>query len=126
MKKEYLIQDCKNYCLMQALVECEGNSIDLSGDMGAVGRIVVSDSSFAKNELCLDLKGMFHSYVLCFSIKGQVYFNICLQMFIYSILVINVEFLYRSFGPRWLISKILVCFAIVGNLPMVSQLRYNL
>lgn len=42
---------------LKALVECEGNSIDLSGDMGAVGRIVVSDSSFAKNELCLDLKG---------------------------------------------------------------------
>lgn len=42
---------------LKALVECEGNSIDLSGDMGAVGRVVVSDSSSAKNELCLDLKG---------------------------------------------------------------------
>ncbi|XP_022140828.1 DNA-binding protein BIN4 isoform X2 [Momordica charantia] len=42
---------------LKALVECEGTSIDLSGDVGAVGRVVVSDSSFAKNELCLDLKG---------------------------------------------------------------------
>ncbi|CAK9324305.1 unnamed protein product [Citrullus colocynthis] len=42
---------------LKALVECEGTSIDLSGDMGAVGRVVVSDSSSAKNELCLDLKG---------------------------------------------------------------------
>ncbi|XP_038894663.1 DNA-binding protein BIN4 isoform X2 [Benincasa hispida] len=41
---------------LKALVECEGTSIDLSGDMGAVGRVVVSDSS-SKNELCLDLKG---------------------------------------------------------------------
>lgn len=54
---------------MQALVECEGTSIDLSGDVGAVGRVVVSDSSFAKNELCLDLKGKFHPYVLCYGSK---------------------------------------------------------
>ncbi|XP_010525542.1 PREDICTED: DNA-binding protein BIN4 isoform X2 [Tarenaya hassleriana] len=38
----------------KALVECEGDSIDLSGDMGAVGRIVVSDTN---QEVFLDLKG---------------------------------------------------------------------
>lgn len=55
---------------MQALVECEGNSIDLSGDMGAVGRVVVSDSSSAKNELCLDLKGKFlHPFVICLAVR---------------------------------------------------------
>lgn len=58
--------------LVQALVECEGTSIDLSGDMGAVGRVVVSDSSSAKNELCLDLKGNFHPRVLCFGSKSLV------------------------------------------------------
>ncbi|TYK02024.1 DNA-binding protein BIN4 isoform X2 [Cucumis melo var. makuwa] len=49
---------------LKALVECEGTSIDLSGDMGAVGRVVVSDSSSAKNELCLDLKGTLYRAVI--------------------------------------------------------------
>lgn len=43
---------------MQALVECEGNSIDLSGDMGAVGRVIISDSKSENREMYLDLKGM--------------------------------------------------------------------
>lgn len=42
---------------MQALVECEGDSIDMSGDMGAVGRVMISDSP-AGHEMFLDLKGM--------------------------------------------------------------------
>ncbi|XWS50238.1 hypothetical protein CRYUN_Cryun12cG0071300 [Craigia yunnanensis] len=41
----------------KALVECEGDSIDLSGDMGAVGRIIVSDSASENHEMFLDLKG---------------------------------------------------------------------
>ncbi|GMI76527.1 brassinosteroid-insensitive4, MIDGET [Hibiscus trionum] len=41
----------------KALVECEGDSIDLSGDMGAVGRIVVSGSASENHEMFLDLKG---------------------------------------------------------------------
>lgn len=41
---------------LQVLVECEGDSIDLSGDMGAVGRVVVSDTT---GDMYLDLKGMF-------------------------------------------------------------------
>ncbi|XP_015878598.3 DNA-binding protein BIN4 [Ziziphus jujuba] len=41
----------------KALVECEGDSIDLSGDMGAVGRIIISDSSSGNHEMFLDLKG---------------------------------------------------------------------
>ncbi|KAL4324605.1 hypothetical protein GQ457_11G032190 [Hibiscus cannabinus] len=41
----------------KALVECEGDSIDLSGDMGAVGRIVVSGSASEDHEMFLDLKG---------------------------------------------------------------------
>ncbi|XVF12791.1 hypothetical protein REPUB_Repub08aG0150200 [Reevesia pubescens] len=43
----------------KALVECEGDSIDLSGDMGAVGRIIISDSASENREMFLDLKGMF-------------------------------------------------------------------
>ncbi|KAE8721663.1 Detected protein of confused Function [Hibiscus syriacus] len=42
----------------KALVECEGDSIDLSGDMGAVGRIIVSGSASENHEVFLDLKGM--------------------------------------------------------------------
>jgi hypothetical protein len=37
----------------KALVECEGDMIDLSGDVGAVGRVVISDN----NDMMLDLKG---------------------------------------------------------------------
>jgi len=39
------------------LIECDGDSIDLSGDIGAVGRIVVSNGPTAKQDLLLDLKG---------------------------------------------------------------------
>ncbi|XP_048625705.1 DNA-binding protein BIN4 [Brassica napus] len=38
----------------KVLVECEGDSIDLSGDMGAVGRVVVSDTT---EDVFFDLKG---------------------------------------------------------------------
>ncbi|PNX92378.1 DNA-binding protein bin4 [Trifolium pratense] len=41
----------------KALIECQGDSIDLSGDMGAVGRVIVSDSPSGDQEMCLDLKG---------------------------------------------------------------------
>ncbi|KAJ0102597.1 hypothetical protein Patl1_05531 [Pistacia atlantica] len=42
---------------MKALVECEGESIDLSGDMGAVGRIIVPDAQNGNHDMFLDLKG---------------------------------------------------------------------
>ncbi|KAL0317895.1 UNVERIFIED_CONTAM: DNA-binding protein BIN4 [Sesamum angustifolium] len=42
----------------KALVECEGDSIDLSGDVGSVGRIVVSDDPSKNHEMFLDLKGI--------------------------------------------------------------------
>ncbi|KAI9157156.1 hypothetical protein LWI28_017667 [Acer negundo] len=41
----------------KALVECEGESIDLSGDMGAVGRTVIQDTANGSHEMYLDLKG---------------------------------------------------------------------
>ncbi|KAI7989525.1 DNA-binding protein BIN4 [Camellia lanceoleosa] len=41
----------------KALVECEGESIDLSGDVGAVGRVVISDNPSGNQEMFLDLKG---------------------------------------------------------------------
>ncbi|PKI35605.1 hypothetical protein CRG98_044059 [Punica granatum] len=41
----------------KALIECEGDSIDLSGDMGAVGRLVISDTPSGNHEMYLDLKG---------------------------------------------------------------------
>ncbi|KAL3342404.1 hypothetical protein AABB24_026429 [Solanum stoloniferum] len=41
----------------KALVECEGDSVDLSGDVGAVGRIIVSDGPSGNHEMLLDLKG---------------------------------------------------------------------
>ncbi|XP_073297811.1 uncharacterized protein [Primulina huaijiensis] len=42
---------------LKALVECEGDSIDLSGDVGAVGRVVISDDLSNNHEMFLDLKG---------------------------------------------------------------------
>ncbi|XP_008801391.2 DNA-binding protein BIN4-like isoform X1 [Phoenix dactylifera] len=41
----------------KVLVECDGDSIDLSGDVGAVGRIVISNASAGNQEMLLDLKG---------------------------------------------------------------------
>lgn len=41
----------------KALVECEGDSIDMSGDMGAVGRVIISDTPSGNHEMYLDLKG---------------------------------------------------------------------
>ncbi|KAI3963706.1 hypothetical protein MKW98_021946 [Papaver atlanticum] len=41
----------------KALVECEGDSIDMSGDIGTVGRLVISDTPCGSGELLLDLKG---------------------------------------------------------------------
>lgn len=41
----------------KALVECEGESIDLSGDLGVVGRVVISDSPSGDQDMFLDLKG---------------------------------------------------------------------
>ncbi|KAI4340963.1 hypothetical protein MLD38_025748 [Melastoma candidum] len=41
----------------KALVECEGDSIDLSGDMGAVGRVMIQESVSGDPEIFLDLKG---------------------------------------------------------------------
>ncbi|KAL6629823.1 hypothetical protein ACP70R_029588 [Stipagrostis hirtigluma subsp. patula] len=45
----------------KALIECDGDSIDLSGDIGAVGRIVVSNDPTGNQDLLLDLKGHFVS-----------------------------------------------------------------
>ncbi|XP_021909241.1 DNA-binding protein BIN4 isoform X2 [Carica papaya] len=61
----------------KALVECEGESIDLSGDMGAVGRIVVSDTPSGNHEMYLDLKGTMYkttivpSHTFCVVSFGQ-------------------------------------------------------
>lgn len=52
--------DLKALWFVQALVECEGDSIDLSGDIGAVGRIVIPDTPAGNSEMYLDLKGIFH------------------------------------------------------------------
>nr|XP_010927231.1 DNA-binding protein BIN4 isoform X4 [Elaeis guineensis] len=41
----------------KALVECDGDSIDLSGDVGAVGRIVISNGPAGNEDMLLDLKG---------------------------------------------------------------------
>lgn len=51
---------------MQALVECEGESVDLSGDMGAVGRILVPGTAEGNHEMLLDLKGMLFSSSIFF------------------------------------------------------------
>ncbi|CAN8252202.1 unnamed protein product [Cochlearia groenlandica] len=41
----------------KVLVECEGDSIDLSGDMGAVGRVVVSDTTEDVNTFSFHVSG---------------------------------------------------------------------
>ncbi|CAF2088903.1 unnamed protein product [Brassica rapa] len=54
----------------KVLVECEGDSIDLSGDMGAVGRVVVSDTT---EDVYLDLKGILFTNILPFHVSGTIY-----------------------------------------------------
>ncbi|KAJ6800232.1 DNA-binding protein BIN4 [Iris pallida] len=44
----------------KALVECDGDAIDLSGDVGAVGRIVISNDPAGNKKMILDLKGNFY------------------------------------------------------------------
>eukprot|EP00252_Welwitschia_mirabilis_P004469 TRINITY_DN14800_c0_g1_i6.p1 TRINITY_DN14800_c0_g1~~TRINITY_DN14800_c0_g1_i6.p1 ORF type:complete len:257 (-),score=59.33 TRINITY_DN14800_c0_g1_i6:552-1322(-) len=41
----------------KALLECEGEDLDLSGDVGAVGRLIVSKSSTKQHDILVDLKG---------------------------------------------------------------------
>ncbi|GKB97397.1 ALP1-like protein [Tanacetum coccineum] len=52
-----LLDDIAPVDLFMALVECEGESIDLSGDLGVVGRVVFSDSPSGNQDMFLDLKG---------------------------------------------------------------------
>ncbi|MQM04344.1 hypothetical protein Taro_037146, partial [Colocasia esculenta] len=40
-----------------ALIECDGESVDLSGDVCAVVRIVISNTAGVNHEMLLDLKG---------------------------------------------------------------------
>ncbi|KAM0882064.1 hypothetical protein ACQ4PT_032538 [Festuca glaucescens] len=53
----------------KALVECDGDSIDLSGDIGAVGRIVISNGPTGNQDLLLDLKGTARTF--CVVSMGQ-------------------------------------------------------
>ncbi|KAD7480528.1 hypothetical protein E3N88_03664 [Mikania micrantha] len=46
------------------LVECEGDSIDLSGDLGSVGRVVISDSPCGDQDMLLDLKGTIYKTII--------------------------------------------------------------
>lgn len=41
----------------KVLVECEGDSIDMSGDVGAVGRVMIADTLSENHDMFLDLKG---------------------------------------------------------------------
>ncbi|KDO40996.1 hypothetical protein CISIN_1g0293301mg, partial [Citrus sinensis] len=50
--------------LTKAFVECEGESIDLSGDMGAVGRILVPGTAEGNHVMFLDLKGTIYKTTL--------------------------------------------------------------
>ncbi|CAL5060312.1 unnamed protein product [Urochloa decumbens] len=78
----------------KALIECDGDSIDLSGDIGAVGRIVVSNGPSGSQDLLLDLKGTIYkttivpSRTFCVVSVGQSEAKVCklLNKFI-SILV---------------------------------------
>lgn len=61
----------------KALLECEGEALDLSGDVGAVGRLVVSKTPTDDCEILLDLKGTIYkttivpSHTFCIVNFGQ-------------------------------------------------------
>ncbi|PIA43797.1 hypothetical protein AQUCO_01800089v1 [Aquilegia coerulea] len=78
----------------KALVECEGESIDMSGDVGAVGRVVITDAQSGDPEMLLDLKGTIYKTtvipsrtfcVVCHSIPSQFSYNIHSPSFSLSI-----------------------------------------
>ncbi|KAL9689734.1 hypothetical protein QQ045_010123 [Rhodiola kirilowii] len=68
----------------KVLVECEGDSIDMSGDMGAVGRVMISDAPSGK-EMYLDLKGMPFLYF--------IRYRSCILLFIMIIEAIMNDFI---------------------------------
>lgn len=53
-------------------MECEGESIDLSGDLGVVGRVVISDSPSGDQDMLLDLKGISLLYACIISSGAAV------------------------------------------------------
>ncbi|KAL8148496.1 hypothetical protein AgCh_005749 [Apium graveolens] len=80
----------------KALVECEDESIDLSGDVGAVGRVVITDNQ----DMLLDLKGTIYkttivpSRTFCVVSFGQSEAKVC---FFTCLLVTNSSFLLPNF-----------------------------
>ena len=60
---------------IQALVECDGDSIDLSGDVGAVGRIVISNGPAENHGMLLDLKGSICKHHGFFPLSVSFYIN---------------------------------------------------
>ncbi|KAL8148497.1 hypothetical protein AgCh_005749 [Apium graveolens] len=105
----------------KALVECEDESIDLSGDVGAVGRVVITDNQ----DMLLDLKGTIYkttivpSRTFCvvrnsfvepttFNLSPflSVYMYVCYTISIFSYCFSKFSFVQVSFGQ----SEAKVCF----------------
>lgn len=58
-------------------MECEGESIDLSGDVGAVGRVVISDNPSGNHDMFLDLKGKPYFFNSAHGVLGLI---MCTQL----------------------------------------------
>lgn len=88
------------------MIECDGDSIDLSGDVGAVGRIVISNSPNGNQELLLDLKGTsksislvsFMYYALWFLTRQGIFTN---KGFEINVRVILLHALFKILYPSY-------------------------
>ncbi|KAL8151239.1 hypothetical protein V2J09_021047 [Rumex salicifolius] len=78
----------------KVLVECEGGSIDLSGDVGAVGRVIVSGNPTGDREMLLDLKGTIYRTTI---VPSMTFCVVCSSLFPSSHLY--YMYLYVSVGP---------------------------
>ncbi|PKA57868.1 DNA-binding protein BIN4 [Apostasia shenzhenica] len=74
---------------MQALVECDGDSIDLSGDVGAVGRIMVSNGPSGNHEMLLDLKGTIYKSTI---VPSRTFCVVC-----YNLMAAQIEAIMNDF-----------------------------
>ncbi|CAN1251284.1 DNA-binding protein BIN4, partial [Linum perenne] len=63
----------------KALVECEGDSIDLSGDMGSVGRVIVQDNPAGNSDVYFDLKGTIYKTSI---VPSRTFCVVCHQFFL--------------------------------------------
>ncbi|KAJ0046440.1 hypothetical protein Pint_05432 [Pistacia integerrima] len=108
---------------MKALVECEGESIDLSGDMGAVGRIIVPDAQNGNHDMFLDLKGTIYGTTI---VPSRTFCVVCYQS-LFKFVMLDIYFppsiLFQvSFGQS---EAKETCVVVVKNISLLTKFIFH-